>query len=469
LAYGLWGALLGLLTYRFIHGTLDGFHGLNYVLTAMALGGFFLVANRHILPLVTLGVVAAGVVDRSASLLLNAIGGEKIYLPTLALAFNAVTLLILYPIKTAGLRQSAVKLLIPVPLALVRSPETNLRWQEKSLKALSQRTMLTLPFMGEWSVLQGNDGEWTHKAAGRYAWDFVITDSSGKQHRNFGLHTNDYYAFGLPVLAPAPGVVVMAIGDVEDNQPRTADLERNWGNYVVIDHGNGEFSELSHFRQHSLVVAVGQPVQRGQLLGNCGNSGRSPVPHIHFQLQQTAKLGAITIPACFTEGTINGAIGININPRKDEKVSPVETLAESSWTLLGKETEVWRYECVDGWFRFVESLHFTTDIYGWPVVTSGDFTWYILDRPSFIELVPDFKTRPDILVRSAWVKLIGESLVLPKKLSLGFEWRGGKVSGRSGAVWTIDAGPVQVEIDANTGLITTTRTQGTTRVQAKLM
>ena len=468
LAYGLWGAMLGLLTYQFIHGTLDGFHGLNYVLTAMALGGFFLVANRHIFPLVTLGVVAAGILDRSASLFLNAIGGDTIYLPTLALAFNAVTLLILYPIKTAGIRQGVDKRLIPVPLALVRSPETNLRWQEKALKAISQRTMLTLPFMGEWSVLQGNNGEWTHKAAGRYAWDFVITDSSGKQHRNFGLHTSDYYAFGLPVLAPAPGVVVAAVGDIEDNQPRTADLERNWGNYIVIDHGNGEFSELSHFKQQSILVALGQVVQRGQVLGGCGNSGRSPVPHIHFQLQQSAKLGAETIPALFAEGTVNDIIGVNRNPVKDEKVSPVEIEAEANWTLLGKEAETWRYRCEDGLFRFEEGLFFTTDVYGWPVVTSGDFTWYILDRPSFVELVPDFKTLPSLLVRSVWVKLIGESLLLPKKLSRNLAWQGGKVSGKAGSIWMIETDRLQLKIDTNTGRIVEGNLVNASNVTAKM-
>ncbi len=453
LGYGLWGALLGLLTYRFINGTLDGFHGLNYVLTAMALGGFFLVANRHIFALVTLGVVAAGIIDRSAVLLLGTISGGGISLPTLALAFNVVTLLILYPIKTNWLKRVGDNQITPVPLALVRSPETNLRWQEKSARAASQRTMLTLPFMGEWTVLQGNDGEWTHKGAGRFAWDFVITNPAGKQHRNFGLQVADYFAFGLPVLSPAPGTVVEVVGDIEDNQPRTADLERNWGNYIILDHGNGEFSELSHFKQNSLVVAVGQFVQRGQVLGSCGNSGRSPVPHIHYQLQRETKLGGTTIPACFTEGMINHRIGVNINPIKDEKVSPVEVDAETSWTLLGKESENWRFQCRDGLIRFEESLQFSTDIYGWPVVTSGDFTWYILDRPSFIELVPDFKTIPSLLVRSAWVRLIGSSLLLPKKLHRDLEWSAGKVVGREGNVWTVETNTVQIKIDSDRGKI----------------
>lgn len=469
LAYGLWGALLGLLTYRFINGSLDGFHGLNYVLTAMALGGFFLVANRNIFPLVTLAVVAAGIVDRSASLILGAIGGDTISLPTLALAFNAVTLLILYPIKTASLRQAGERRLIPVPLSLVRSPETNLRWQEKSLKASHQRTMLTLPFMGEWSVLQGNDGEWTHKGAGRYAWDFVITDLTGKQHRNFGLHTADYYAFGLPVLAPAPGTVVAAISDVEDNQPRTADLERNWGNYIVIDHHNGEFSELSHFKQNSLQVSIGQYVQRGQFLGSCGNSGRSPVPHIHYQLQTTSNLAGQTIPALFTEGTVNGLIGVNLNPAKNDKVSPVEIETEAHWTLLGKEAETWRYSCRSGLFSFDESLFFTTDGYGWPVIVAGDCTWYILDRPSFIELVPDFKTIPSLLIRSVWVKLIGESLILPKKLRRGVEWRGGRISAREGNLWTIETDRVQVQIDCDLGKIISINSLASSRVRATMI
>lgn len=40
---------------------------------------------------------------------------------------------------------------------------------------------------------------------------------------------------------------------------------------------------------------LGDFVKRGDVLSNCGNSGRSPEPHIHFQVQTIPKVGARTL------------------------------------------------------------------------------------------------------------------------------------------------------------------------------
>ncbi len=41
-------------------------------------------------------------------------------------------------------------------------------------------------------------------------------------------------------------------------------------------------------------------VKRGQILGLCGNSGNSPEPHIHYQLQKGNKVGSETIEGKFS-------------------------------------------------------------------------------------------------------------------------------------------------------------------------
>ncbi|NOZ03272.1 MAG: peptidoglycan DD-metalloendopeptidase family protein, partial [FCB group bacterium] len=276
--YGLWGGLLGMVTYYFIHGSLDGFHGLNYVLVALAFGGFFIVNNRHAFIFTSLAIFLVGIVDQAVTQVLRGLSvGLDNELPSLVFAFNTVTLAFLFPLKMLPGAIHPLRL-TPVPLHLIKNPETNLRWYRRwSSQVARQRTILTFPFIGEWSVLQGNNGEWTHKGIGRFAWDFVVRDERGYQTSGIGLKVEEYYAFGLPVLAPAPGTIVSIENTVEDNPPQKANTERNWGNYVIIDHGNGEFSELSHFKQGSVVVVPGQQVQRGALLGYCGNSGRSPV------------------------------------------------------------------------------------------------------------------------------------------------------------------------------------------------
>jgi len=60
------------------------------------------------------------------------------------------------------------------------------------------------------------------------------------------------------------------------------------GNHVVIDHGDGVFSLYAHVRRGSAVVAVGDRVATGDVIGEVGNSGNTSEPHLHFQLMDHA-------------------------------------------------------------------------------------------------------------------------------------------------------------------------------------
>jgi murein DD-endopeptidase MepM/ murein hydrolase activator NlpD len=55
-----------------------------------------------------------------------------------------------------------------------------------------------------------------------------------------------------------------------------------YGNYVLIDHGNGYTSSFSHMQKYA--VRKGDRVERGQLIGFVGNSGRSTGPHLHYEI-----------------------------------------------------------------------------------------------------------------------------------------------------------------------------------------
>ena len=62
----------------------------------------------------------------------------------------------------------------------------------------------------------------------------------------------------------------------------------------------GKISQLNHVLPQlkgSIVVKVGQRVERGQLLGRVGNSGYSDVPHLHYALVDP---NGVTIPAAFS-------------------------------------------------------------------------------------------------------------------------------------------------------------------------
>ena len=154
---------------------------------------------------------------------------------------------------------------------------------------------LALPFMGVWTVSQGFSGEHTHRGLWRHALDFIVV-KDGKSFTNRGNRLEDFYCFNLPVLAPAYGQVWYVVNDVPDNAPGKINVAFNWGNLVLIRLADGKFVLVAHLKQFSVQVYAGMWVKPGDLLGHCGNSGRSPQPHIHLHLQTSAELGAPTAP-----------------------------------------------------------------------------------------------------------------------------------------------------------------------------
>jgi murein DD-endopeptidase MepM/ murein hydrolase activator NlpD len=156
------------------------------------------------------------------------------------------------------------------------------------------QTQLSLPFKGRWLVFWGGDTRefnQHHEVPNqRFAFDLLGVGEDGKTHRLDATRNEDYYAFRREVLAPADGTVVEVIEGVLDNTPGSMNPYSAVGNCVVIQHREGEVSVLAHFKQGSIVVKAGDKVSRGQLLGQCGNSGNSSEPHVHYHLQNSPVL-----------------------------------------------------------------------------------------------------------------------------------------------------------------------------------
>jgi hypothetical protein len=175
------------------------------------------------------------------------------------------------------------------------------------------QTALQLPFAGEWYVYWGGRSVAQNKHVvardQRFAYDFlVLADSDkGRSFRTTGVHNTDYYCFGLPIYAPADGIAVEAENGVPDNEPGEMNRKAIAGNYVILDHGCGEFSLLAHFQQSSVRVRSEDHVHVGQLLGLCGNSGNSSEPHLHYHLQNSPILfRGEGLPAFFVEYFADG-------------------------------------------------------------------------------------------------------------------------------------------------------------------
>jgi len=109
-------------------------------------------------------------------------------------------------------------------------------------------------------------------ASGRLAWPTVGSVISpfgmrgGRMHEGVDISGST----GNPVAASASGTVVRA------------GWYGGYGKCVDISHGDGVITRYGHLSRIS--VSTGQKVDRGQLIGRVGSTGRSTGPHLHFEL-----------------------------------------------------------------------------------------------------------------------------------------------------------------------------------------
>ncbi|MEE2002029.1 M23 family metallopeptidase [Alkalimonas sp. MEB108] len=191
------------------------------------------------------------------------------------------------------------------------------------LDSYQNKAVYRLPFAGEWLIFNGGLTPGTSHSwdvlAQRYAYDFVVADVSFRRHRNQGTRLEDYFCYDAPILAAADGVVV----DIQDGiSPAplvgfaVCDfLCRHFaGNYLVIQHADGEFGVYAHLIKGSITCKLGEKVQQGQQIGRCGHTGHSTEPHLHFHLQDGISLfNSMGLPIWFQDTLVDG----------EQKTSPV--------------------------------------------------------------------------------------------------------------------------------------------------
>jgi len=139
----------------------------------------------------------------------------------------------------------------------------------------------------------------------RYSYDFVPVNADGAMFEGDFARNEDWFGFDQPILAIADGkVVAVAHSNADNRQFDQGKLAEDkmvlFGNYVVIDHGGGEFGVYAHARQGSVTAKVGERVRRGQAIARIGASGSAFFPHLHFQLQNGPDLDAEGLPSYFS-------------------------------------------------------------------------------------------------------------------------------------------------------------------------
>ena len=111
----------------------------------------------------------------------------------------------------------------------------------------------------------------------------------------------DYGCYAVPVVAPATGRVVVAHDGEPDMKPggSTRNFKAIAGNHVVIELLTGTYLLIAHLKPGSVSVVLGQEVEEGQVIGQCGNSGNTSEPHIHIHHQRQ---NPAVYPILFAEG-----------------------------------------------------------------------------------------------------------------------------------------------------------------------
>ena len=104
---------------------------------------------------------------------------------------------------------------------------------------------------------------YTHSISSYYEWRW------GRMHNGIDIASGGIS--GQPIVASDGGTVIQA-GDKGDG----------YGNYVIIDHGNGYKTLYGHCS--SLAVSYGQYVSQGETIGYVGSTGNSTGPHLHFEI-----------------------------------------------------------------------------------------------------------------------------------------------------------------------------------------
>lgn len=299
----------------------SGFAGISLstaaMLAAIMTGGVFARPGVRAFAVAAFGAVSACLISLAWQ---NAMW--FVALPPLSLPYLIATWLIMMALTPE--RGSAwMRYWLPYPAL----PEQALEQRRQAeMRGLAEDSIaLRTPFSGRWTIYQGFDGPHTHVAPRQHALDFHRL-KNGLAFRGDGGRLEDYYAFNEPVLSPVYGWVTACRSDLPDNAPGEVNLADCWGNYVLIALASGEYVLLAHLRQGSVRVVPGEAVAPGQEFGRCGNSGRSPAPHLHMHVQTLPVLGAPTRPFHLAGAIVADSDG------EEYSLSAIPGTGDSVWT-----------------------------------------------------------------------------------------------------------------------------------------
>ena len=342
------GYYFGVFIHSFLIGSFEQAlydpYAFNYILVAIALCGVFLLPTIKNYFLALIGVAISVVLTDAIGMLF-----QFYAIPVFTIPFNITVITFIFVLSIIYYKEFNTNIKETPEKSLSNYLSTIFRFGKTNIK-------ISLPFAGEWSVYQEFNDEWTHKGEFKYAYDFVkIKDE--KTYKNEGLYKEDYYAFGESILSPVSGYVVDFRHDLIDNTIGEVDRVNNWGNYIIIKSDLGFFVEISHLMQYSISVNIGEYVKLNSIIAKCGNSGYSPEPHIHIQVQELGFLGSFTKEFIFSEYINDKELILNQVPNKQESITSVMSDRSISSRLLFILDDKFKYKVYTN-NKFIKEIKF---------------------------------------------------------------------------------------------------------------
>ncbi|MFJ2784709.1 MULTISPECIES: peptidoglycan DD-metalloendopeptidase family protein [unclassified Streptomyces] len=130
-------------------------------------------------------------------------------------------------------------------------------------------------------------------SASSSGWVKPVSGGFSTPYRASGSMWSSGYHTGVDFIASS-GTTVRAVGA---GTVVSAGWSGSYGNEVVIQHADGNYSQYAHLS--SLAVSAGQAVSGGQQIGLSGSTGNSTGPHLHFEIRTSPGYGSDVDPLAY--------------------------------------------------------------------------------------------------------------------------------------------------------------------------
>jgi murein DD-endopeptidase MepM/ murein hydrolase activator NlpD len=160
-----------------------------------------------------------------------------------------------------------------------------LAMQSKSLDEILKLSKAKEKFLASIPAIQPVKNEQLRRMASGFGYRSDPFTKARKMHKGM-----DFTApTGTPVYAAGDGVVQRADAGAS-----------GYGNHIVVSHGYGYETLYAHLSRYN--CKVGKKVNRGDVIGFIGSTGRSQAPHLHYEVH---KNGLVVNPINFYYGNIS--------------------------------------------------------------------------------------------------------------------------------------------------------------------